>query len=247
MHTYAASFIHTQVEIDRRDFARKLVQILKFDSGFRRLGEGKIRVRLEKPEHIAPLCKIKVSGLAPRGIVVINQQLLETIFVDEWKLTGVEEISVTQRDENVGFVLFETPQLARKALKHNGKYLLRLKVMKPRRIPKQNVRRKDGQRMGGVVDTWGRGFGLITPDDGGEDVFIHNSNIVDGRDLLEDSRVEFTLAPNPDPKPTRFNSDVWRAQELTGGVSQGCLYAWAREDDASVKCGVDFGGVGGGG
>ena len=181
---------------------------------FRSLGKGRIRARLEKPEHLAPLCKIKVSGLATDG-VGMDQQTLYTIFVDDFKARGVEDVSI--KDENVGFVLFDTPQLARKALEHDGKYALQLNAVKPRRIPTENVERTDGQRIGGVVSSWGRGFGMITPDDGGEDVFVHHSSIEDGRDLAEDSRVEFTLYYNAD-------KEMWRAERLTGGITKGLLH-----------------------
>ena len=204
-------FFYYQVEIDRRDYARKLVHVLN-NFSFRSLGKGRIRARLEKPEHLAPLCKIKVSGLATDG-VGMDQQTLYTIFVDDFKARGVEDVSI--KDENVGFVLFDTPQLARKALEHDGKYALQLNAVKPRRIPTENVERTDGQRIGGVVSSWGRGFGMITPDDGGEDVFVHHSSIEDGRDLAEDSRVEFTLC---------YNDDRWRAERLTGGITKGLLH-----------------------
>lgn len=44
-----------------------------------------------------------------------------------------------------------------------------------------------------------RGFGFIRPDDGGQDVFIHQSAIVtDGLSVLdENQRVEFATGPGP--------------------------------------------------
>lgn len=42
-----------------------------------------------------------------------------------------------------------------------------------------------------------KGFGFITPDEGGDDVFVHYSNI-DGsgrRSLSNDAKVEFEVAP----------------------------------------------------
>lgn len=200
------------MEIDRRDFARKLARILH-GSSFRSLGNQRIRARLEKPAHLASLCKVKVSGLAPRDECFINQKTLETILVEEWKVSGLEEVLINPKDQNVGFVIFATPEHARKAASdHNGKYSLKLKTMKPARAPKQDVQRKEGQRMVGVVNSWARGFGMITPHDEGEDVFIHYSDIQDGADLLEDKEVEFTLS---------HDEKGWRATELTGGVTKG--------------------------
>lgn len=42
-----------------------------------------------------------------------------------------------------------------------------------------------------------KGYGFITPEDGGEDLFIHHSNIqMDGfRTLVEGQRVEFDAGP----------------------------------------------------
>ena len=39
------------------------------------------------------------------------------------------------------------------------------------------------------------GFGFITPDDGGEDVFAHFSATVTGGNLDENQRVEFDITP----------------------------------------------------
>ena len=180
---------------------------------FRSLGNRRIRARLEKPAHLASLCKVRVSGLAPRDESFINQKTLETILAEEWQVSGVEEVFINPKDKNVAFVIFATPELARRAAsRHNGKYSLKLKAMKPPRVPKQGVQRKEGQRMVGVVNSWARGFGMITPHDEGEDVFIHYSDIQDGSDLLEDKEVEFTLS---------HDEKGWRATDLTGGVAKG--------------------------
>jgi CspA family cold shock protein len=39
-----------------------------------------------------------------------------------------------------------------------------------------------------------RGFGFITPDDGGRDVFAHASNLVDMESLEQGQRVDFEIA-----------------------------------------------------
>lgn len=39
----------------------------------------------------------------------------------------------------------------------------------------------------------GKGFGFITPDDGGKDVFVHHSAVQDGGNLAEGQKVSFTI------------------------------------------------------
>jgi cold shock protein len=50
----------------------------------------------------------------------------------------------------------------------------------------------------GTVRKWvgDHGFGFITPDDGGEDLFVHIRNCVTGSQLREGQRVRFDERPN---------------------------------------------------
>ena len=49
--------------------------------------------------------------------------------------------------------------------------------------------------MKGTVQRWldGRGYGFIKPDEGGEDIFVHNSQIQGAYSLREGQRVEFDV------------------------------------------------------
>ena len=54
-------------------------------------------------------------------------------------------------------------------------------------------------RQQGKVRFWNvaRGYGFAVPDDGGEDIFVHITNLVDGIDELQrDQRVEFGVRPS---------------------------------------------------
>ena len=52
-------------------------------------------------------------------------------------------------------------------------------------------------KMQGTVKVWlERGFGFITPDDVGPDVFVHFSALANGEALLPGARVEFDLGEN---------------------------------------------------
>jgi cold shock CspA family protein len=55
--------------------------------------------------------------------------------------------------------------------------------------------------MQGKVKTWvvAKGYGFIAPDDGGDDLFVHHSQLKDGLDRLAiGARLEFDAARQPD-------------------------------------------------
>ena len=54
-------------------------------------------------------------------------------------------------------------------------------------------------RQQGKIKFWNvaRGYGFVVPDDGGEDVFVHITNLIDGIDELQrDQRIEFGVRPS---------------------------------------------------
>ena len=69
-----------------------------------------------------------------------------------------------------------------------------------------------GDRKTGVAGRWNpRGFGFITPDQGGEDLFCHYSSILDGKMLDEGAKVQFV-------KKYDERKGKPRAERVTGGV-----------------------------
>jgi len=61
----------------------------------------------------------------------------------------------------------------------------------------------------GTVKRWFglRGYGFITPEEGGEDVFVHNTDIDDGTNLKEGALVEFDLEDSyKGPKATNVKT-----------------------------------------
>ena len=70
-----------------------------------------------------------------------------------------------------------------------------------------------GGREQGTVSRWtDRGFGFITPKDGGEDLFCHFSNIEDGNGLEPGSMVAYV-------KVYDERKGKERAEQVTGGIT----------------------------
>ena len=89
-------------------------------------------------------------------------------------------------------------------------------------------------RSRGTVSRWtDRGFGFITPEDGGEDLFCHFSNIDDGNGLEPGAVVEFV-------KVYDDRKGKERAEQVTGGVTT------ERNMQGGYGGGGGFGGGGGG-
>lgn len=91
----------------------------------------------------------------------------------------------------------------------------------PRSRSRSNSRRRSRSRtptpkkgLTGVATGWQeRGFGFITPDNGGEDIFCHVSAIKDGSCLKEGAKVKYDC----------FFDDrrgKWRAMNVTGGCDE---------------------------
>jgi len=63
----------------------------------------------------------------------------------------------------------------------------------------------------GTCKRWAiRGFGFITPDDGGDDIFCHANEITDGRCLRQGGKCEYV-------KVWDDKRNKWRAEQVTGG------------------------------
>jgi len=80
----------------------------------------------------------------------------------------------------------------------------------------------------GIAQRWNeKGFGFIKPDDGGEDLFCHYSNIVDGNALEQGAAVEFVKVYDE-----RKGKD--RAEEMQGKVS-GIAQRWNEKGFGFIK------------
>jgi len=83
----------------------------------------------------------------------------------------------------------------------------------PQNVPPPSGGYPAGGPMSGTVKHWveDRGMGFIAPSDGGQDCFVHRSDIVDGLSLVPGSTVQFKQGwDNRKNKPT--------AMEVRGGV-----------------------------
>ena len=69
----------------------------------------------------------------------------------------------------------------------------------------------------GTVKWWNanRGFGFISPDGGGEEVFCHHADITDGVALRDGAAVTFDVGPDE-----RRGGGAQRASNVAGGVSR---------------------------
>jgi len=92
------------------------------------------------------------------------------------------------------------------------------------RSPKRDAP-SDSRRHRGTVARWNsRGFGFIVPEGGGEDIFVHNSNIEDGDALERGASVEYCQAEDDRP----FFKGKWRAEKVVGGF-------WAHENPHRIE------------
>merc|ERR1712046_247152 len=69
----------------------------------------------------------------------------------------------------------------------------------------------------------GRGFGFITPDGGGEDVFCHVTAIKDGNAFANGARLEYRLSYDS-------TKQKYRAESVTGGMYESSGYDRDRYD-----------------
>eukprot|EP00959_Pyramimonas_sp_CCMP1952_P273544 5717758-Pyramimonas_sp.AAC.2 len=74
--------------------------------------------------------------------------------------------------------------------------------------------RGGGNRKKGIACRWNeRGFGFISPNDGGEDVFCHLSAITDGNALEDGKEVSYECVYDA-------RKDKYHAVNVTGGVQE---------------------------